>query len=149
MRENKYDDINFFNEYCKMPRSIWGLKAAGEWPVFQKMLPDLHNKRVLDLGCGFGWHCQYAAEQENRLHWPVDRYFDEGIRKSIFLGEEVMKYHKTLTTYVNSLLKSGFELTGLVEPKVDAAFLKAYPNSKDELRRPMFLIISARKNKLV
>ena len=26
------------------------------------MLPDFRGKRVLDLGCGFGWHCRYAAE---------------------------------------------------------------------------------------
>lgn len=29
---------------------------------FKKMLPDFKGKRVLDLGCGFGWHCQYAVE---------------------------------------------------------------------------------------
>jgi hypothetical protein len=88
------------------------------------------------------WH--YDKEGK-RLHWPVDRYFYEGIRKSIFLGEEVMKYHKTVTTYVSGLLTSGFELTELIEPRADAAFLKAYPDFKDELRRPIFLIMSARK----
>ena len=25
--------------------------------------------------------------------WPVDRYFDESLRESIFLGEKVVKYH--------------------------------------------------------
>jgi SAM-dependent methyltransferase len=27
------------------------------------MLPDLSGKRVLDLGCGFGWFCRWAREQ--------------------------------------------------------------------------------------
>lgn len=27
------------------------------------MLPYFQGKRVLDLGCGFGWHCVYAIEQ--------------------------------------------------------------------------------------
>ena len=45
------------------PHEISGLKSAGEWHEFQKMLPDFDGKRVLDLGCGFGWHCIYAAEQ--------------------------------------------------------------------------------------
>ena len=45
-----------------MSRSVDGLKGAGEWHVLQKMLPDFQGKRVLDLGCGFGWHCQYAIE---------------------------------------------------------------------------------------
>src|SRR5699024_2940151 len=64
MKENKYDDIVFFSEYAKMPRSIKGLDGAGEWPVFRALLPELKNKNVLDLGCGFGWHCRYARERQ-------------------------------------------------------------------------------------
>ncbi|MBD1381859.1 class I SAM-dependent methyltransferase [Metabacillus arenae] len=243
MKENKYDNINFFNQYSQMPRSIEGLKAAGEWHIVQKMLPNLKNKRVLDLGCGFGWHCRYAIEQGaksvvgvdisermlneakkntkassieyvhmaiedidfpantfdvvfsslafhyiksfsdichkihhclsskgafifsvehpvftsnekqewsydeqgNRKNWPIDKYFEEGIRKTNFLGEEVLKYHKTLTTYVNSLIKSGFQITELIEPEPDVNLLKTNSEMKDELRRPMFLLVSARK----
>lgn len=26
------------------------------------MFPDLHEKSVLDLGCGYGWHCKYALD---------------------------------------------------------------------------------------
>lgn len=63
MRENKYDDPDFFENYGQMPRSVGGLNAAGEWHVLQKMLPDFKGKNVLDLGCGFGWHCIYAKEQ--------------------------------------------------------------------------------------
>ena len=62
MKENKYDDEKFFNQYSQMSRSVNGLKGAGEWHVLKKMLPDFKGKRVLDLGCGFGWHCQYAIE---------------------------------------------------------------------------------------
>lgn len=47
-----------------MSRSVKGLEGAGEWHVFKSLLPDLRNKRVLDLGCGFGWHCRYAREQQ-------------------------------------------------------------------------------------
>ncbi len=63
MKENKYDDPIFFDKYSRMPRSKEGLDAAGEWHVLRRMLPPFEGKRVLDLGCGFGWHCRYAAEQ--------------------------------------------------------------------------------------
>ncbi|MCS6123969.1 class I SAM-dependent methyltransferase [Shewanella baltica] len=63
MKQNKYDDPAFFNEYAKMPRSTGGLESAGEWQALRENLPELRGKRVLDLGCGYGWHCQYAAEQ--------------------------------------------------------------------------------------
>ena len=62
MKENKYDDAAFFQQYSQMPRSVLGLQGAGEWHALKKLLPDFQGKRVLDLGCGFGWHCRYAAE---------------------------------------------------------------------------------------
>lgn len=64
MKQNKYDDIHFFSAYEKMPRSVQGLEGAGEWHVLKAMIPELRNKSVLDLGCGFGWHCRYARKQQ-------------------------------------------------------------------------------------
>ncbi len=242
---NQYDDQSFFDSYSQMLRSVKGLDGAGEWPTMEKMLPDFQDKKVLDLGCGFGWHCVYAAEHgaksvtgvdisekmlhrakqqtkseivtyiqsdlqevsflENsfdivlsslalhyiesfesicrkishwliaggyfvfsvehpiftaegkqdwfyspageKLHWPVDRYFLQGKRKTCFLGQQVEKYHRTLTTYLNTLLENGFELLKVVEPEPTEAFLNQYFEMAEELRRPMMLLISARKKK--
>ena len=58
MKQNKYDESGFFANYSHMARSIGGLDAAGEWPAFRTLLPDLYAKNVLDLGCDFGWHCR-------------------------------------------------------------------------------------------
>lgn len=53
MKQNKYDEAEFFNNYSKMARSVQGLDAAGEWHELRTLLPDLKDKRVLDLGCWF------------------------------------------------------------------------------------------------
>lgn len=243
MKENKYDEAEFFACYSGMDRSVKGLAGAGEWHELKKLLPDFAGKRVLDLGCGFGWHCRYAVEHgavsalgidlsrrmiegarernalpqveyrvmaiedydfpagafdvvisslafhylesfgdicekvfrtltpgglfvfsvehpvftaygteewyrgtdgEN-LHWPVDRYFMEGRRIADFLGEEVVKYHRTVTTYVGDLLRAGFAVTGVVEPQPAPELLDKVPGMRDELRRPMMLIVAAQK----
>lgn len=240
MKENKYEDKIFFEKYSEMSRSKDGLKGAGEWSELQKVLPDFRGKRVLDLGCGYGWHCSYAAQNGaesvlgidisermlaaaqdknghksieyrmcamedlefpddtfdvvlsslafhyvkdfegivrkisrwtvpggnfvfsaehpvftasgsqdwyydaagNILHFPVDNYYYEGEREAVFLGERVIKYHRTLTTYLNTLLINGFELRNIIEPQPPEEMM-GIPGMKDEMRRPMMVIVSA------
>lgn len=60
---NPYDIPEFFDAYARMTRSRQGLDGAGEWHQLRPLLPELRGKRVLDLGCGYGWHCKYAADQ--------------------------------------------------------------------------------------
>ncbi len=242
MKENKYDNELFFKKYGEMERSKKGLAGSGEWHELQKLMPDFHGKTVLDLGCGYGWHCKYAAENGARhvtgtdisgkmlqvavrrnggdrieyrtaamedltfpeetfdvilsslafhyvkdfeplvknicmwlktggdfvfsvehpvftssgpqdwyydgdgniLHFPVDNYYYEGARDAVFLGEHVIKYHRTLTTYLNTLLENGFELLHVVEPKPPENMMDI-PGMKDEMRRPMMLLVAARK----
>lgn len=59
---NIYDNNDFFQAYAEMDRSKRGLKAAGEWHQLQPLFPERQGKIVLDLGCGYGWHCKYAAQ---------------------------------------------------------------------------------------
>lgn len=243
MKQNKYDDAHFFANYSAMPRSTGGLESAGEWPEFRALLPELRDRRVLDLGCGFGWHCRHARQHgarsvvgvdisekmlaraqadthdsevvyrrcaienvkfqsgefdviisslalhyvkefgplsrnifywlatdgtfvfsvehpiftavaaqqwclgpnDERLHWPIDNYHDEGVRHTQWMADDVVKYHRTTATYVNTLVDSGFLITRLVEPTLSEEMLRRWPEWKDECRRPMFMLISAAK----
>lgn len=63
MVNNEYDNPYFFKKYAQMPRSKNGLSAAGEWHQLQQLFPPLQERHVLDLGCGYGWHCKYVAEK--------------------------------------------------------------------------------------
>lgn len=69
---NLYDNEDFFNAYAQMPRSKEGLRAAGEWHQLQPLIPDVTGRAVLDLGCGYGWHCRYAAEHGARYVLGLD-----------------------------------------------------------------------------
>lgn len=244
MKQNKYDDTGFFAKYSQMSRSTEGLNAAGEWPVLRSLLPELRDKRVLDLGCGFGWHSRYAREQQarsvigvdlsenmlaraqeltqdsaieylraaiedidfaeaefdvvisslalhyverfdsvcrkihhclvpggsfilsvehpvftalaaqdwhygpqgDRLHWPLDNYQLEGMRQARFLDNDVIKYHRTASTYMNALIEAGFSIAKLAEPQPTPEMIAENPAMRDEARRPMFLLIAAVRN---
>ncbi len=241
MRQNSYDDPEMFSRYAAMPRSVGGLAEAGEWEAFRSILPDLRGRRVLDLGCGLGWHARYAAEHGarsvvgidisermiaraiemtsepgirylrqaiedvsfeagefdvvlsslalhyverfddvcrrvwrclvpggtfaisvehpmftalggedwclradgSRAHWPVDKYMQEGIRRTSWLVEGVIKYHRTIATLVNTLVGEGFRIRSLLEPAPPAELLARHPEWRDETRRPMFLLMAA------
>src|SRR5580700_4848658 len=60
MAQNIYDNDEFFAGYGRLPRSVDGLEGAPEWSNLRAMLPDLHGRNVLDLGCGYGWFCRWA-----------------------------------------------------------------------------------------
>lgn len=63
MAQNIYDNPDFFAGYSQLPRQVQGLDGAPEWPVIRSMLPALSGKRVVDLGCGFGWASRWMREQ--------------------------------------------------------------------------------------
>jgi SAM-dependent methyltransferase len=63
MAQNIYDRPEFFEGYSRLGRSIAGLSGAPEWSALKAMLPEVRGRRVMDLGCGFGWFCRWAAEE--------------------------------------------------------------------------------------
>jgi len=80
-----------------------------------------------------------------KLHWPVDRYRDEGKRKTSWIVDGVEKYHRTIETYVNGLIDAPLRLLRLEEPHADAEALADHPEWCDESRRPPFLLLAAER----
>jgi SAM-dependent methyltransferase len=241
MKQNIYDDPRFFAGYSKLRRHESGLNAAVDQPAMRSLLPPLTDKRVLDLGCGFGKMCRYAIEQgaasvvgvdistrmlakarsdtadarisyvrsaledlsfapvsfdvvvsslalhyverfdsvcanvkswlvpggafvfsvehpmvtafrmgayleENseKEHWLVDNYKLEGIRHTQWFLDDVIKYHRSVETYVNTLIDNGFTIVRLLEPEATANAIRERPELREESRRPTFMMICAR-----
>ena len=63
LAQNIYDTPEFFEGYSRLDRSVRGLDGGPEWPALRALLPDLRGKRLLDLGCGFGWIARWAMTQ--------------------------------------------------------------------------------------
>ena len=74
----------------------------------------------------------------------MDDYYVSGERLALFLGQKLKKQHHTLTQILNGLLQTGFALEAVVEAEPPAEMMDL-PGMADELRRPMMLLVKARK----
>jgi SAM-dependent methyltransferase len=240
MAQNIYDHPDFFANYSQLPRQVHGLDGAPEWPVLRGLLPDLRGRRVVDLGCGFGWasrwmraqgaasvlgldlsqnmieraiaetadaaieyriadldaldlpkgafdlaysaltfhyvqdfgrlvrvihqalvpnghfvfsiehpifmaatNAQWISEEDGRKTWPVNRYSVEGQRRTDWFIKDVLKYHRTLGTTLNTLIDAGFAIRRVEEFAPTPEQIRQMPQLAEELERPMMLMVSA------
>jgi len=93
----------------------------------------------------YGW---VRDEQGRKLYWKVDRYFSEGpLEQAYPSGSDrpVLLFHRTLTTYFNTLTEAGFAVERLLEPTPDEGKLEKYPGFIDDFRMAHFLIFKVRK----
>ena len=89
-----------------------------------------------------GW----LKQGTRRLHYPVDRYFDEGERDiSLREGRPWTNFHRTLSTHILTFLEAGFVLADLREPTPTQEQAEKYPYISDNLRVPEFIIYILRK----
>ena len=89
-----------------------------------------------------GWHKNKEGE---KVFWPVDNYKKEGKRVCYWFVDGVIKYHRTIETYINSLIDNGFAIKRVLEPEATSEFMSRRPELAEESRRPPFLIISSQK----
>ena len=54
-------------------------------------------------------------------------------------------FHRTLSTYIRSYRQTGFGIEEIIEPTLEAANLKRFPELDDELRVPNFIVVVLRK----
>ena len=86
----------------------------------------------------------YDAQGKIR-HFPVDRYFLEGSRDAVFLGEHMTKYHRTLTTYLE-VIAARLSPPSCRRAPTHPGHVEKVPSMEEELRRPMMLIVVAEKD---
>jgi ubiquinone/menaquinone biosynthesis C-methylase UbiE len=121
-------------EYEKNNKEIYRvLKTNGYFIV-----ANLHPMRSA-VG---NWH---KNENGNKEHIILDKYFDESERHWKMLNFDFTNYHRTLSTYINNFIETGFTLTKIIEPTITKDQLIEYPELEDELRVPNFIIYKLKK----
>lgn len=86
----------------------------------------------------------WKTDQDGRFYWPLNQYWDEGLRVTNWLAPGVRKYHRTVDTYLGYLIQAGFVLTAFKEAWEG---LNLRPNlaEKGEAHRPYFLFVAVVK----
>lgn len=130
--------LHYVHDYPGLVLRISGWLTTGgvlvystEHPIYTARLP------------GDGWVLDDAGR---RTRWALDRYADEGAREETWFVPGVRKVHRTLATLINGLLDAGLVVERVVEPIPGERWLHDHPLARDERRRPMFLLVRARKS---
>ncbi len=84
----------------------------------------------------------WTMDGDGRRSWPVNGYFLEGERRTNWFADGVIKYHRTIATTLNGLNAAGFMLNRIDEFVPSAEQIAADPALREELDRPMLLIVS-------
>jgi SAM-dependent methyltransferase len=131
--------FHYVDDYAGLVGRIAGWLALGgvlvystEHPIFTARLP------------GDGW---VLEGEGRRVRWGLDDYADEGARQEHWFVAGVRKVHRTLSTLINALVDAGLEVERVVEPVPTEHWLRTHPDARDERRRPMFLLVRARKRR--
>lgn len=128
--------LHYLADYPSIVRRVAASLAPGGRFVFSVEHP------IYTAAGTTAWH---IGPDGGAQHWPVDHYRDEGERRTNWIVDGVVKYHRTVETYVNGLLDAGLRLVRLEEPEAEPALLTEKPELRQERRRPPFLLLAAGK----
>jgi ubiquinone/menaquinone biosynthesis C-methylase UbiE len=90
-------------------------------------------------------HPAWVIDNDGQKSWPVNSYQEEGRRVTTWLGESVIKQHRTIGTYLNLLFEQGFIVTHVEEWGPTPQQIIDNPALNEEKERPMIFIVSAQK----
>jgi SAM-dependent methyltransferase len=81
-----------------------------------------------------------------RLDWIVDDYFVAGKRDVVWLGSEVVQYHRSIEDYFVGLQAAGFTIEALRESRPRPELFEDAELLARRNRIPLFLFFAARRN---
>lgn len=116
MKQNVYDNKTFSVAYDKMRKDDKGRNANDlvEIPNFRKLIPNVKEKKILDLGCGYGENDKYcrglgAKEilgidiSEHMIKIAEKNNTDENIKYKVMAMEDISKIKEKFDIVISSL----------------------------------------------
>lgn len=130
--------VHYIEDYSKLIKKVSGLLSKNGEFIFSTEHPITTARK--EMG---NW---ILDNQGNKLHYALDHYQEEGIREQHWYIDGVIKYHRTISTLINTLISHGLVIEKMIEPQSIPAGLEQMPELINENRRPSFIIIKSRKS---
>jgi len=90
-------------------------------------------------------HPHWMEDEDGRKTWPINRYAVEGERRTDWFAKGVEKYHRTIGTTLNTLIRAGFAIGAIDEFSPSMQQIEDNPMLEEELERPMMQLVSAKR----
>ena len=129
--------IQYVEDYQGLVNNIYNLLNDGGVLVFSQEHPI-----NTCFSSGSRWT---KDENSKKLYANVEYYSVDGVRESTWFVDGVKKYHRTLSTVINTLIGSGFRIDKIIEPVPTPEQLREHPEYDDLLHKPDFLLVRATK----
>jgi SAM-dependent methyltransferase len=125
--------IHYIEDFSKLSQSVYKtLKFGGKF-IFSVQHPLLTSS------------FESMTKNGKRFNWIVDDYFQTGKRVEPWIGEQVVKYHRTIDEYFSTLQEAGFIINKLREPRPQKQYFSDEEEYNRRLRIPLFLLFSCTK----
>jgi SAM-dependent methyltransferase len=112
--------------------------------VFQALAPSgrfiFSVEHPVITSCDQAW-----AGRGPRQNWVVDDYFETGRRVVSWMGDEVIKYHRTVEDYFGALRNAGFNVEQVRESRPRREVIGDEETYRRRLRIPLMLFYAARR----
>lgn len=114
-QQNIYDNETFFEDFKEKRSNEVNFNDLIETPILLAMLPDLHGKNILDIGCGMGQHAKQYSDMgaksvlgidisEKMLGYAREHFYADNITYRQMVLEDIGELNQKFDLVTSSLV---------------------------------------------
>ncbi|MCE4957130.1 methyltransferase domain-containing protein [Macrococcus caseolyticus] len=133
--------FHYVEDYEALIQKLFGMLNCGGVLLFSTEHPLTTATKQQE-------HWSHVESRHN--HYKLDHYFEESTRPIEWIDTEVIRYHRTIGTLMNTLIDNGFRIDRVIDTGNTEMSLKHW-NEEDIMKvnhRPPFIVIKAKKSNI-
>ena len=129
--------LHYVNNFTTLVQNIYNLLSENGYFIFSQENP---------INTCFSNGNRWTEDENGHIkHANISNYSLDGPRKSKWFVDNVIKYHRTFSSIINTLITNNFSIEKMVEPIPTKEIIEQYPEYNRNMHKPDFLLIKAKK----